>query len=313
MRNSHSIAVVIPALNERDTIGGVLARISPWVDRVIVVDNGSTDDTADIAARGGALVVSEPRRGYGRACLAGIGACENADIVVFLDADGSDAPEQTDRLVDPIIQECADLVIGSRRLGRAEPGALTIPQRFGNALACAMIRVIWGVRSTDLGPFRAVRARTLQQLRMDDQTYGWTVQMQVRAARLGAVAIEIPVDYARRQGGTSKISGTVRGVVLAGTKILGCIGRESVRSGRGRGPIVERLALFAKYPTPGRAKTRLIPALGAHGAAELHAEMVRHAIRQIEPLRRTRDLTAELWCAGAEPEDFRAICGADVP
>ena len=313
MRDQHSIAVVIPALDERDTIEEVLARIPRWVDRVIVADNGSTDGTGDIATERGAMVVSEPRRGYGRACLKGIAAAGDADIIVFLDADASDSPEQMDRLVDPIIQGRADMVIGSRRLGTAQRGALTIPQRFGNALACALMRIVWGIRYTDLGPFRAVRARTLERLNMDDQTYGWTVQMQVRAARTGERAIEAPVDYDRRKGGRSKVSGTLRGVVMAGVKIIGCILSESMKPSSRHPTPVERIALFAKFPSPGRAKTRLIPALGAVGAADLHAQMVRHMLDQIEELRLAGAVETEVWCDGCEPDAFASAFATDIP
>ncbi len=244
MRNQTAVHVVIPALNEEASLPCVLQAIPDWVDQVVVGDNGSTDRTAEVAVEGGAIVVSVPRRGYGSACLAALKAIQvgrrrscgdlidrtapPTDIIVFLDADYSDHPEQMDRLVDPILAGDADMIIGSRVLGRRERGALTPQQRFGNALACTLIRWFWKVRHTDLGPFRAIRSDALQQLQMDDPNYGWTVQMQVRAAKLGIRANDVPVDY-RKRIGKSKISGTVRGVVAAGAKILCVIFKEAIK------------------------------------------------------------------------------------
>lgn len=239
MLHGARIVLVIPALDEARAIGAALARVPHWVDRVIVVDNGSTDDTAAVARAAGAEVLSEAQRGYGRACLAGIRAAGDAEVLVFMDADGSDHPEQMERLVAPIAAGRADLVIGSRALGRRERGSLTPPQRFGNVLASTLVTWLWGVRFTDLGPFRAVRRSALERLDMDAPTFGWTVQMQIRAASRGLVCCEVPVDYARRSAGRSKISGTVRGVWLAGTGILGCIARERWSQQR-RGPAFPR-------------------------------------------------------------------------
>ena len=298
-----TIICIIPALNEEQSIGQVLAAIPAWVDRVIVVDNGSTDATAAIAVKHGAVVVSEPQRGYGAACLAGlrlatatvtsdplspsplgerarvwgpvehgranridalqaspvdapsvpsistdpltptlstaapgepgargpdsdhVGLNHNADIFVFLDADFSDDPGEMELLVAPILCGEAELVIGSRVLGKRERGALTPQQRFGNWLACTLMRWFWGTRYTDLGPFRAITRQALAQLKMDDRGYGWTVQMQIRAARLKLPIREVPVSY-RKRIGQSKISGTIRGAIGAGTKILRVIFRE---------------------------------------------------------------------------------------
>ena len=220
------IAVVIPALNEEASIGKVLADLPDGVHEVVVVDNGSTDRTADVARAAGAHVIVESRRGYGAACLTGISTLSDPDIVVFLDADYSDHPDELSRVVAAILANEADMVIGSRVLGEAEPGSLSPVARFGNALSCALIRVIWGVRYTDLGPFRAIRFDALTRLRMDDRDYGWTVQMQARAARLRMRGVEVPVSY-RRRIGRSKISGTVRGVIGAGTKILYTIAKEA--------------------------------------------------------------------------------------
>ncbi|MHC4986456.1 MAG: glycosyltransferase family 2 protein, partial [Planctomycetota bacterium] len=188
-----------------------------------VVDNGSTDATASVATAAGARVVAESRRGHGQACLTGLAALSRCDVVVFLDADYSDYPEQMTRLLDPIAGGAA-LVIGARTAAGRQAGALTIPQRFGNALACGLIRLIWGRRFHDLGPFRAVRWPALQQLAMRDRGYGWTVEMQIKAVACGLAVAEVPVGY-RRRIGRSKISGTVRGVVAAGTKILATIAR----------------------------------------------------------------------------------------
>ena len=230
MREDAVIAVVIPALNEEASIGRVLSAIPDWVDDVIVADNGSTDRTPEVARQHGARVVLEPERGYGAACLAGIAALRNPDIVVFLDADFSDHPEEMARLVDPILNGRAELVIGSRVLGEHEPGALTPQARFGNRLACALIRLIWGARFTDLGPFRAIRFTALQELKMRDRDFGWTVEMQVKAASRRMPSCEAPVSY-RRRIGRSKISGTLSGVVKAGIKILYTIFKHALLRG----------------------------------------------------------------------------------
>lgn len=225
------VAVVIPALNEAPALPHVLPAIPSWVAEVIVVDNGSRDATAAVAAGLGARVVSEPRRGYGQACLSGIAALSpGIDTVVFMDADASDRPDEMDRLLAPIVAGAADMVIGSRPLG-AEPGSLTPVQRFGNALSCWLIRVLWGVRFTDLGPFRAITRPALARLEMQDRNFGWTVEMQVRAAGRGLRCAEIPVTY-RRRIGQSKVSGTISGSVKAGVKILWVIGVEALRRRR---------------------------------------------------------------------------------
>jgi glycosyltransferase involved in cell wall biosynthesis len=228
------VAVVIPALDEEGSIGDVLRNIpAPYRRRMVVVDNGSRDGTARVAREAGAQVVAEPRRGYGAACLAGLAAlaADPPRAVVFLDADSSDDPAEMPRVVGPVLAGEADLVIGSRVLGARERGALTPHARFGNAFATFLIRSLYGVRFTDLGPFRAVSWNALARMRMEDQDYGWTVEMQVRAARLGLVVREVPVSY-RRRIGKSKISGTVRGTVGAGKKILWVIFREALRPRR---------------------------------------------------------------------------------
>jgi len=231
MRDGRNIGVVIPALDEQDAIGRVVDAIPKWVDDVVVVDNGSTDGTARVAAEHGARVVAEPRRGYGAACLAGVRSLSlgeaSPDIVVFVDGDFSDDPREMDALVAPILDRGADLVIGSRVLGAREKGALSIQQRFGNALTCSLIRVLHGARYTDLGPFRAIRREALERLALDAAGLGWTVQMQVRAARRGLRIEEVPVTCRRRAAGKSKVSGTVRGVVGAGTTFLWVIFSEA--------------------------------------------------------------------------------------
>jgi glycosyltransferase involved in cell wall biosynthesis len=218
------IFVVIPAFNEENGIGQVIEEIPKGiVEEIIVVNNASTDDTEKIAASAGARVLKEPIPGYGRACLKGIDYLKKLkaapDIVVFLDADHSDYPEEIDELIKPIIEDRADLVIGSRALGGKEKGSMTPQQIFGNWLATRLLKWIYKVKFTDLGPFRAIRFSTLLELNMEDKTYGWTVEMQLKAAKMGYRCVEVPVRY-RKRIGFSKISGTVKGTVMAGYKIL---------------------------------------------------------------------------------------------
>ena len=233
MRHGHRIGVIIPALNEAKAIAKVLAEVPAWADVTVVADNGSADATADVARQCGATVVHEPAGGYGAACLAGMAAIRDCHIIVFLDGDYSDYPEQMDRLVDPIVAGDADLVIGSRRLGTAAPGALTPQQRFGNWLACGLISLFWGVTYTDLGPFRAIRHEELRRIGMQDRAFGWTVEMQLRAIQYGLAVKDVPVDY-RPRIGHSKISGTLRGTILAGHAILGTIFRTAWQDYRRR-------------------------------------------------------------------------------
>ncbi len=214
------VTVIIPALNEEDSLPLVLAAIpEEYVNEIIVVDNGSTDRTADVAREGGARVVREDERGYGAACLAGLAAIESTDVVVFLDGDFADDPGELPRVVAPLLSGEADIVIGSRVLGQREPGALLPHARFGNWLAVSLIRLFWGQRFTDLGPFRALRWPSLRALDMRDRSFGWTVEMQIEAARRGLRCREVSVSY-RRRVGVSKISGTVKGTVMAGSIIL---------------------------------------------------------------------------------------------
>lgn len=216
------IVILIPALNEEASIARVLQDIPAHLNaQVIVADNGSSDRTAEVARENGAHVVHEPRRGYGWACLAAMHEAEklHPDIAVFLDADYSDDPREMVRVIEPILQGKADMVIGSRVLGRREKGALLPQARFGNWLASRLIYLIWGVKYTDLGPFRAVRWPVLKQLNMQDKTYGWTVEMQIKAVIDGWRVVEVPVSY-RKRIGKSKVSGTVSGTIKAGVKIL---------------------------------------------------------------------------------------------
>jgi len=246
-----TVAVVIPALDEEHGIARVLADLPAEgelpapatrhpngappvaaprfrVREVVVADNGSRDRTADVARAGGATVVREPRRGYGAACLAALAhlRAQPPDVVVFLDADGSDDPAELAHLLAPLADGRADLVIGSRVLGEHEAGSLSPVQAFGNALATFLLRVLFGGgRFSDLGPFRAIRWAALERIEMRDRDYGWTVEMQARALRAGLACLEIPVRYRRRAAGRSKVSGTLRGVAGAGWKILFTIAR----------------------------------------------------------------------------------------
>jgi glycosyltransferase involved in cell wall biosynthesis len=216
------VSLIIPALNEEAAIGNVLSELPHELySQILVADNGSTDRTAEIAAARGATVVLEPRRGYGNACLAAIARLDpRTDIVVFMDADSSDVPSEAVALVEPIAAGRADMVIGSRVLGRAEPGALQPHQRFGNWLATSLLHLFYGgFPYTDLGPFRALRVASLRELQMQDRAYGWTVEMQAKALHQKLRIAEAPVSY-RRRIGQSKISGSLRASIAAGWTIL---------------------------------------------------------------------------------------------
>jgi len=226
------VDVIIPALDEEEALPGVLRELAAAsVRAVVVVDNGSRDGTVAVARAGGAEVVFETHRGYGAACLRGIEACRAhappPDVLVFLDADGSDDPTEVARLLQPIVAGEADFVIGSRTIAGAhvERGALSPQARSGNFVATLLIRALYGVAATDLGPFRAIRFDALERLALRDLDWGWTAEMQVKAIRRGLRTVEVPASWRRRRGGKSKISGTIKGVIGAGYKILTTIAR----------------------------------------------------------------------------------------
>jgi glycosyltransferase involved in cell wall biosynthesis len=234
------ISVIIPALNEEVTVGTVVAAVpSAIATEVIVVDNGSTDRTAEVASAAGAHVVVEPRRGYGAACLAGVRAA-HGQVLVFMDGDGSFDPQEIAALVHPIAAERADLVLGSRELEPTARGAVLPHQRFGNWLSVHLLRLGYGLQVTDLGPFRAIQRDILLRMRMSEPTYGWPVEMMIKAQWLGCRIVEVPVHYHSRLGGRSKVSGTLRGSMLAGYHILRVVwryrvngaGARAVRDGR---------------------------------------------------------------------------------
>ena len=215
-------SVIIAALNEEEAIANVINSVpKDLADEIVVVDNGSKDRTAEIAKAAGARVVTEPTPGYGRAFSAGLRSISpKCEIVVFLDGDGSDCPEMMDRLVTPIIEDKSDFVIGSRTRGNREAGSLIFHQVVAGYMIGFLLRVLYGVHSTDMGPFRAIRREMLDGLNLREETYGWPLEMQMRAACARVRTVEVPVDYRRRAGGHSKIAGTIRGTILASIRIL---------------------------------------------------------------------------------------------
>ena len=227
-----NIKVIIPAYNEQDSIGNVIRDIPKIVDEIIVVSNNSTDKTEENAAKAGATVLTENRKGYGYACLKGMDYISKQEIkpeiVVFLDGDYSDYPEQLTELIAPIVQQDLDFVIGARVKELRETGAMTPQQIFGNWLATSLMKLFFNANFTDLGPFRAIKYNKLLALQMEDKTYGWTVEMQLKALKQKLTYVEIPMKY-RNRIGVSKVSGTVKGSIFAGIKILGWIFKYSFK------------------------------------------------------------------------------------
>ncbi|SRR5690606_25122292 len=222
---ARNIKVIIPAFNEEASIGKVIAEIPEIVSEIIVVNNNSTDATAEVAKNAGATVLFQPKAGYGNACLKGmeyisrLDSAQRPDIIVFLDGDYSDYPEELTKIVAPIIEENIDFVVGARVNWLRETGSMTLPQRFGNQLATKLMKLFFNSKFTDLGPFRAIKYEKLLALNMEDKTYGWTVEMQLKALKKKYSYAEIPVKY-RNRIGVSKVSGTVKGAIFAGIKIL---------------------------------------------------------------------------------------------
>ncbi|MGB5237776.1 MAG: glycosyltransferase family 2 protein [Flavobacteriaceae bacterium] len=226
------VRVIIPAYNEEDSIAKVIGEIPNMVSEIIVVSNNSTDNTVSNARKAGATVLIEERKGYGYACLCGINyvgkQSKRPDIIVFIDGDYSDYPEELTKLIRPIVEENVDLVIGARVKELREPGSMTPQQLFGNKLATYLMKLLFRARFTDLGPFRAIKYDQLLALSMEDKTYGWTVEMQLKALKNQLAYTEVPVRYKKRIG-VSKVSGTVKGTIFAGVKILGWIIKYSFR------------------------------------------------------------------------------------
>lgn len=220
------IKVIIPAYNEEKAIAKVIAEIPSMVDEILVISNNSTDNTEEVAKNAGATVLSENRKGYGFACLKGMEYISKLevkpDIIVFLDGDYSDYPQELTKLIEPIINQNIDFVIGARVANLRESGSMTPQQVFGNWLATFLMKVFFGAKFTDLGPFRAIKYDKLLQLQMEDKTYGWTIEMQLKVLKQKMTYVEIPVRYKNRIG-VSKVSGTVKGTVMAGIKIIGWI------------------------------------------------------------------------------------------
>ena len=226
------IKVIIPAVNEGDSIAKVVEEIPSSVSEIIVVNNGSTDDTVENAEKAGATVLTENKKGYGYACLKGMeyinAQSKKPDIIVFIDGDYSDYPEELDKIVAPILEKDIDFVVGARKKSLREPGSMTPQQVFGNQLATFLMRLFFRAKFTDLGPFRAIKYEKLKALEMEDKTYGWTVEMQLKVLRKKMSYIEVPVRYKQRIG-VSKVSGTVKGTIFAGVKILGWIFKYSLK------------------------------------------------------------------------------------
>ena len=242
LRPSTRVVAVVPALDEASSIAAVVEALrgqeTVRLHSVIVVDNGSHDGTGEIARRAGASVVREERRGYGYACHAGVLAAEEAEVIVLLDGDAADDPDDLSRVLDPLLSGEADLVVGSRTLGAREPGSMTVQQVLGNRLAAFLMRYIYGVKVTDLGSFRAIRRADLIALEMREMTYGWPVEMMVKAARADYRYREVPVRHRRRSGGVSKVGGTIKGSFMAGWYILSTVFRYALWTPRKRTTVV---------------------------------------------------------------------------
>jgi glycosyltransferase involved in cell wall biosynthesis len=227
-----NINVIIPAFNEADSIGRVIKELPKTVSEIIVVNNNSTDDTLKNAERARATVLTEKRKGYGYACLCGLNyiakKSKAPDIIVFIDGDYSDYPEELDKVIAPILERNLDFVVGARKKSLREEGSMTPQQVFGNWLATILMRLFFGAKFTDLGPFRAIKYEKLKELEMQDKTYGWTVEMQLKILKKKMTYTEVPVRYKKRIG-VSKVSGTVKGSIFAGIKILGWIFKYSIK------------------------------------------------------------------------------------
>lgn len=280
-----TIAIVMPALNEEAAVGQQVRALRAHpalcalpITRILVVDNGSDDATAAVALAAGAEVVREPRRGYGYACLAGVRAATDASIILLMDADGSDDPAGAARVADLVLSGAADLAMGSRTRGNCEPGALTPQQRAGNAVGALILRLVYGLHVTDIGPVRAIRRDALLRLDMREMAYGWSAEMLAKAARAELRVREAPVDYHRRTGGKSKVAGTLRGTLRASHHILRTLLRYRAWTlSPVDSPSHTHNALFivARLPVPGQTKTRLGRRIGHDTATDLYAAFLR--------------------------------------
>jgi rSAM/selenodomain-associated transferase 1 len=312
------VAVVIPALNEEGAIAPLVRAVRGHpalaalpLSRVIVVDNGSTDRTAEVARAAGAEVVSEPRRGYGWACLAGVRAAEGADIVLLMDGDGSDDLDGAASVARVVSRGEADLAVGSRVRGRCEPGALTPQQRAGNRVGSLVLRMAYGLEVSDLGPTRAIHRDALQRLDMREMGYGWSTEMLAKAARAGLRVREVAVDYHRRAAGKSKVAGTLRGTLKASAHILRTLARYR-RWSSPTDPRAPRRALFivARLPQAGATKTRLGRSIGHEAAAQLYAAFLRDLGERYGAAARRDGYDLYWYCAlpqGRDLADFAAV------
>ncbi|HTP32166.1 MAG TPA: TIGR04282 family arsenosugar biosynthesis glycosyltransferase [Candidatus Acidoferrales bacterium] len=303
------VSVIIPTRNEAEALAHVLADLpAGLVHEVLVVDSSSTDGTPDVAARMGARVIAEPRRGYGQACLTGIAHASSPDIVVFLDGDYSDRPAELPALLAPIVEGRADIAIGSRLSGSRARRAMPWHAAFGNRLAAFLINVLFRQHITDLGPFRAARADVLRRLALAETTYGWAVEMILKGALHGCRVVEVPVSYHPRIG-QSKISGTVRGTVGAAWFIFSRILRYSLRRRRS-GAAGCTLVIMAKAARPGAVKTRLAACLPADAIPGLYRCLLEDTIA----LARSLDgVAAAMMCPAADVEDLRRLADGTMP